>query len=636
MPKTIIFKGMQINIENEAGSTRSGIDVDGKPWKQVMTCPYGEIIGSTGIDGDAVDCFIGPDKSAKFVYIITTTHKEKGHFDENKCMLGFPDAMSAKAAFYRNYTQPELHYGDMSVLSVEDFKKKVMQTKKNPTLIRASKMNTAISLYAQDNNNNPFKIGDPVTVDGLRGRGVVIKVEGRRVTIRFRNREYVSRDQIYVHSMNENDYKSKYSSLHANEGIPEEEGRKGKYIEKVGTQFCIRSDGIDNNFGCWPSMEKAEAVMAGKSFIEPDVNKGLQAGGPGSGRHPSGLSDEKLNAKVRSVKHINKILEKLGYAERVGYKAGSGHVYWYGGKADGFYESGLGIARPNHMTVKGFLDDLDYRLKNDENVGTGYVSKLKKKYGFDTQGTDVNKSLLASKTKKKDKKKPRIPKTSQPKAKGSKSPEADQHPEFFSPVTELRNKITMYVDQDTGRLKMADFKASRQKKVEAFGPKIKFKNPSPYRTPGTGKKASVGVASLKNPIKLGKPDRNPGVIGKIRADFGEPNAGAYQHAHLDSNLFFHPPSLRNPQRVPADDPGETNNKFGDVDKRKNAHKQRMDILKRSAPGGSPPNVPVRTTLISPTLNSYMPLHGAAIKASVGRTRRRHGGGMFRAFNSAKI
>ena len=502
---------MRINIENEAGSTRSGIDVDGKPWKQKMSIPYGEIIGSTGIDGDAVDCFIGPDKSAKFVYIITTTHKEKGHFDENKCMLGFPDAMSAKAAFYRNYTQPELHYGDMSVLSLEDFKKKVMQTKKNPTLIRASKMNTAISLYAQE-NNNPFKIGDPVTCDGFHGRGVVMGVDGRRVTVKFRNREYVSRDQIYVHSMNTNDYKSKYSSLHANEGIPEEEGRKGKYIEKVGTQFCIRSDGIDQNFGCWPSMEKAEAVMAGKSFIEPDVNK----------------------------------------------------------------------------------------------------------------------SLLASKTnKKKDKKKPKIPKTSQPKAKGSKSPEADQHPEFFSPVTELRNKITMYVDQDTGRLKMADFKASRQKKVEAFGPKIKFKNPSPYRTPGTGKTASVGVASLKNPIKLGKPDRNPGVIGKIRADFGEPNAGAYQHAHLDSNLFFHPPSARNPQRVPADDPGETNNKFGDVDKRKNANKQRMDILKRSTPGGSPPNVPVRTTLISPTLNSYMPLHAS-------RVRRRHGGGMFRAFNSAKI
>ena len=210
--KTRIFKGLRINIENEAGSTRSGVDVDGKPWKQVMTYPYGEIIGSTGIDGDPVDVFIGPDKAAKFVYIITTTHKEQGHFDENKCMLGFPDAMSAKAAFYRNYTQPELHYGDMAVLSFEDFKKKVMQTKKTPTLIRASKMNTAIALYAGGDVVNPFKIGDPVIMDGEHGRGVVIKVDGRRVTVKFRNRMYISKDYIYIHHMSEGNYVSKYYS----------------------------------------------------------------------------------------------------------------------------------------------------------------------------------------------------------------------------------------------------------------------------------------------------------------------------------------------------------------------------------------------------------------------------------------
>src|ERR1700752_552113 len=61
-----------------------------------------------------------------------------------------------------------------------------------------------------------------------------------------------------------------------NEGIPEETGRTGKWIEKVGTQYCIRSSD-DGNLGCWPSKEKAEAVMAGRSFIEPDLPKNLLA-----------------------------------------------------------------------------------------------------------------------------------------------------------------------------------------------------------------------------------------------------------------------------------------------------------------------------------------------------------------------
>lgn len=65
------------------------------------------------------------------------------------------------------------------------------------------KVYSTIQLYAQD-SNSPFKVGDPVTVDGMHGRGVVIKVEGRRVVVKFWNREYVSRDIMYVHSMKEN------------------------------------------------------------------------------------------------------------------------------------------------------------------------------------------------------------------------------------------------------------------------------------------------------------------------------------------------------------------------------------------------------------------------------------------------
>ena len=283
------------------------------------------------------------------------------------------------------------------------------------------------------------------------------------------------------------------------EGIPEEQGKgRSKYIVQVGTQFCIRSNGIDQNFGCWPSREKAEAVMAGKSFIEPDV--------------------------------------------------------------------------PNN--------------------------------------------LLASRKKKK------ISKDSKPKAVGSKSAEGNMHSKDFSPVTELRNRITMFVDQDTGEIDMADVKASGL-------PKISLKAPSPFKkSESGGSKPSLPKAPHRKP----NPQFN---AGKIKADAGEPLAGANQSVSMDTKLWFHPPSLKNPDHIPTDSPGEKNDRFLDVTKRnsKDTNEQRMKILKRSSPG---PNVPVRTTLISPTLNSYMPMNASALRQ--GRKRRQFGesGGSFRAYGAAKI
>lgn len=204
MMKTTVFQGIKINIENPSGSTRSGVDKDGKPWNTVMSHDYGEIVNTEGVDGDPVDVFLGPNKSAKWVYIIHQTTKDGTKFDEDKCFLGFDDAMDAKAAFYKNYDMPDQFYGNMSVVSLEDFKKKLKETKKSPTHIRASKIEAMIQLYAGSIVHNPYKIGDQVTVDGMHGRGIVVGVTKRRVTIKFLNREYISRDFVYVHSIREN------------------------------------------------------------------------------------------------------------------------------------------------------------------------------------------------------------------------------------------------------------------------------------------------------------------------------------------------------------------------------------------------------------------------------------------------
>ena len=59
--------------------------------------------------------------------------------------------------------------------------------------------------------NGLLKVGDEVVVNGLQGRGIIERVDGRRVMVRYRSRLYVSRDQREVQVVKA-DYKSPYYS----------------------------------------------------------------------------------------------------------------------------------------------------------------------------------------------------------------------------------------------------------------------------------------------------------------------------------------------------------------------------------------------------------------------------------------
>jgi hypothetical protein len=122
-------------------------------------------------------------------------------------------------------------------------------------------------------------------------------------------------------------------------------------------------------------------------------------------------------------------------------------------------------------------------------------------------------------------------------------------------------------------------------KTKVHKPAGRFGNqlPNQSRHHGTG----VGH-KLPNPSRLA-----------AFGDMGEPMAGSMGHAHIEPEFWFHPPSLKNPDHVPVDDPGEKDNRFLDVTKRKEAHEDRMKRLKRSAPGGLPPYIPAVTTGLAP-------------------------------------
>jgi hypothetical protein len=93
-----------------------------------MSNHYGYINKTRGRDGDEVDCFIGPLKNAKEVYVVhmrdmgpVPSERE----DEDKCFIGFPSADAAKAAFLRHY-RPDF-YESMTAMPVALFKDKMAQ-----------------------------------------------------------------------------------------------------------------------------------------------------------------------------------------------------------------------------------------------------------------------------------------------------------------------------------------------------------------------------------------------------------------------------------------------------------------------------------------------------------------------------
>lgn len=155
--RKIKWRGMTISIENEQGSFRRGTNRDGKSWEQRMSAPYGEILGTEGTDGDAVDVFVGPNLEAPTVYVVHARKVNRwDEYDEDKCMVGWPDAESAKQAFLDNYSDPRF-FGDMVEMPVDEFLTKVKATKEKPAMIKAEQL----SLFSA-----PVQVAGSVKKDG--------------------------------------------------------------------------------------------------------------------------------------------------------------------------------------------------------------------------------------------------------------------------------------------------------------------------------------------------------------------------------------------------------------------------------------------------------------------------------------
>lgn len=93
------FRGLPIVIEDQKGSTRTGVDPEGKPWSKVMKCDYGFFPDTTAAgDKEDLDVYVGEDEDADYAYVVEQVGPD-GEFDEYKVMIGFPSLEAAEEMY---------------------------------------------------------------------------------------------------------------------------------------------------------------------------------------------------------------------------------------------------------------------------------------------------------------------------------------------------------------------------------------------------------------------------------------------------------------------------------------------------------------------------------------------------------
>lgn len=157
------FAGLDVSIENPAGSYRRGQDRTGRTWETRMLYDYGYIRGTLGVDGDHVDCYLGPNEDAPMVYVIhQRRYGDWDKFDEDKCMLGFDSQEDAVAAYLKHYDDPRF-LGPVTPMAVGEFKEKVMSTRDNPRMIKGMPLILKANVRQ---HTRKLKSGKVITVRG--------------------------------------------------------------------------------------------------------------------------------------------------------------------------------------------------------------------------------------------------------------------------------------------------------------------------------------------------------------------------------------------------------------------------------------------------------------------------------------
>ena len=98
------FRGLEVLIENPAGSVRRGKSRDGREWSNVMPYAYGYLRRTMARDGDQIDVFLGPHLDSDAVFGVDQVDPKTGSYDETKWMVGWKSKDAAKRAYLDSYS----------------------------------------------------------------------------------------------------------------------------------------------------------------------------------------------------------------------------------------------------------------------------------------------------------------------------------------------------------------------------------------------------------------------------------------------------------------------------------------------------------------------------------------------------
>jgi len=120
----INFDGLDISVENPAGSKRTGVDPNGKPWSVGMTAHYGYLKRSEGADGDQVDVYVPSNPVPDSPVYVFDQFNGNGKFDEHKAVIGVRTQAEAQQIYDAHFSDgsgPQRLRG-VTAMSAGDFK----------------------------------------------------------------------------------------------------------------------------------------------------------------------------------------------------------------------------------------------------------------------------------------------------------------------------------------------------------------------------------------------------------------------------------------------------------------------------------------------------------------------------------
>lgn len=145
-------------IEQPLGSVRSGVDANGKAWETTMQNTYGYFGGTKGVDGDAIDVFLGNDLDGwdGITVFVVDQYNPDGSFDEHKVMLGFNSQEEAEAAYFANYEADwaKTHRTEVTAVPLADFTEWVNSSKRKTKAFaeyKVAKRNAEIDAHNAQN-----------------------------------------------------------------------------------------------------------------------------------------------------------------------------------------------------------------------------------------------------------------------------------------------------------------------------------------------------------------------------------------------------------------------------------------------------------------------------------------------------